>query len=99
MPLNVLPVIHPCPLQLRVIKFEAERLDEMQRRACGRTEPRYVARVRRNFGFKQNDVHSGSSFLNMTTIPTGTSMQATASSTARIQLVGLSTPSRISISM
>ena len=57
MPLDVLPVIHARALELRVVEFEAERLDQVQRRARGRAQPRHVARVRRDFGFDQDDVH------------------------------------------
>ena len=57
MPFDVLPVVHAGAFELRVIKLEAERLDEVQHRFRGRAQPRHVAGVRRDFRFNQNNVH------------------------------------------
>jgi hypothetical protein len=57
MPFDVLPVIHARALELRIIKLETERLDQMQRRFRGRAQPRHIARVRRDFRFNQDNVH------------------------------------------
>jgi hypothetical protein len=53
----MLPVIHAGALELRVIEFETEWLDEMQRRFRRRAKPRHVARVRRDFRFNQDNLH------------------------------------------
>ena len=58
MPLDLLPVIHARALELRIVQLETERLDEVQNGFRGRAQSRHVARVRRNFLFNQNDVHS-----------------------------------------
>ena len=57
MPLDVLPVIHPGAFELGVVELEAEGLDEVQRRAGRGAKAGDVAGVRRDFGFKQDDIH------------------------------------------
>ena len=57
MPLDVLPIIHPGALELRVIKLETKRLDQMKRGAGGGAKPGNVTGVRRNLRFNEDKVH------------------------------------------
>ena len=57
MPLDVLPVIHPGALELRVVQLEAERFNQVQGALGGGAQPRHVPRVRGDFRFEQNNVH------------------------------------------
>ena len=54
---NEFPVIQAGTLQMLVVDFEAERLDEVQRSEGRGAESRDAARIRRNLGFEKNDVH------------------------------------------
>ena len=56
MPRDMLPIIHPGPLQGAVVELETERFDEMQNGIGGGAEPGERAGVRRNFGFDEDDV-------------------------------------------
>jgi hypothetical protein len=58
-PFDLPPVIHPGAFELRVIKFEAERFNQVQRGPRGGTEPRDISGVGRNLGFEQNKMHGG----------------------------------------
>jgi hypothetical protein len=49
MPPDMLPIIHPGSLELRVVEPESERLNQMKRGVRGGTQPRHVPGVRRNF--------------------------------------------------
>ena len=57
MPSDVLPIVHARALELGVVEFEAERLDEMQDRVRGRAETGDVAGVGRNLWFEKNNIH------------------------------------------
>src|SRR5579884_945279 len=55
--IDVLPVVESCALHLALVEREAERLDEMQRRAGGETRPSGVAGVPVNLRMHENDVN------------------------------------------
>jgi hypothetical protein len=51
------PVVEPGALQVAVLEREAERLDQVQRRAGGGRQARGAAGVVRDLGVHQQDVH------------------------------------------
>jgi hypothetical protein len=51
------PVVKPRALQIPVVQAEAQRLDQVQRRAGGRACPGDVAGILRDFRADQHHVH------------------------------------------
>jgi hypothetical protein len=56
-PFHMLPVIHPCPLQLGIVQLESERFNQMQRAPRSRAKPGNVPGVRRNLRLNQDNMH------------------------------------------
>ena len=53
----MLPIVHARALELGVVEFEAEWLNEVERGMGGGAEAGDIAGVWRNFGFEQDDMH------------------------------------------
>src|ERR1700743_702358 len=57
MPGDLLPVVHAGTFELRIIELETERLNQMQRGFSGRAQSRHIARIGRDFGFDEDNIH------------------------------------------
>ena len=53
------PIVKARPFEVAILKFEAQRLDEMQRNLHGGAQSGHIARIRRYFRLKENDMHTG----------------------------------------
>src|SRR5438034_5411940 len=51
------PVVGARAVQSFVLNFKAPRLGQVGRRKGRGTQPRYASCIRRNLGFKENDMH------------------------------------------